>query len=78
MSHAVTRGTDGEIIVPSLHVPPVRISSPYVPHPLQILGHIPLPVHVPQPVAGKVTPSLAALARTNGFLPFTFNGFSPR
>jgi hypothetical protein len=72
-----TRAEDGSVISPGWHTPNVNITSPYVPHPLQLLGHIPMPVQSPQAMAGRSTPSLDALARMGHKLPFTFNGMFP-
>lgn len=76
-----TRASDGSIIPPMLHVPPVQISTPYVPHPLQLLGQVHMHGVSPgsNPAAATVKlPSLSALALTNHHIPFTFNGFLPR
>lgn len=74
-----TRAEDGSVISPGWHVPPVQINTPYVPHPLQLLGHVPMMVSgaTKSENAGRSLPSLSALAKAGHRLPFTFNGFLP-
>jgi hypothetical protein len=79
MSIARTRDINGNVISPAFHLPAVQITTPYVPHPLMLAGHIPMPniQTATVAVAGRSTEAIFALARSGSSPPFTFNGMPP-
>ena len=54
MRYGVTFNTIGQVIPAGLHIPQNLAAFPYVPHPLQLTGHVPLmPTLGGSPVAGQ-------------------------